>query len=669
MDTRPESHDSSRLLLLSALSFLIILTLESQTAEAISPRPGLYDPETGLARTTGRPPPIFPEWFGKGARPLRALSGEGRALALLIDFPDRQADVNARPASVFDNLLFGLGVSPYGSLREFYIEQSYGTYDVTGETHGWLRTTDNYATTYDDGYYGFGGGGKAVTKAALDLVDPSVDFGLFDSDGPDGIPNSGDDDGYADACIIVYAGAGSHDTGDPSDIWAHQGGFDPNYLTNDPAAGGGFIRILSYTMQPEVNMSADGDSVMAGLGVFAHEYGHILGLIDLYDGSRDTWGIGYWCLMSYGAWLMRGDEVYSPAHLSAWCKEKLGWVTPVIVTQNLAGVVIPPVESDPTVYKVWRDGIPEEEYFLIENRQNVGFDDILPGSGLLIWHIDGDGDPYIDLVDLEEADGRDDLENGTGSRPEGGFYHPELGDSGDPYPGDSLNTVFDNLSYPSSLDNDQNQTDVSIEDIELDGINVRLSIIIDPDVATLFSSFQAKPEGLKVELTWKVLSDERITGFNVYRKRGGASDEGAVVNNSPIAPEERRFVDGTVRPGVTYYYVVSAILSDGSEVRSHSEEVTVQALMLALFQNYPNPFNPLTRIEYTLPEAVQVRLSIYTVEGKLIVTLEEGVRTEGKHVVTWDGKDQRGNAVSTGMYFYRLKAGRTTMVKKMVLLK
>lgn len=647
----------------------MILALASQTLKAISPRPGLYDPETGLAKTTGLPLPEFPEWFGKGAQPIRAVSGECRAVVLLIDFPDREADIITRPASAYHDLLFSIGVSPYRSLREFYIEQSYGTYDVTGETYGWLRTANEYWSTYDDRYYGFRGGGQAVAKAAFDLADPSVDFGLFDSDGPDGIPNSGDDDGYVDACIIVYAGAGSHDTGKPSDIWARAGGFDPNYLTNDPAAGGGFIRILKYTMQPEVDMNADGDSVMAGLGVFAHEYGHVLGLPDLYDGSRETWGIGYWCLMSYGAYLMRGNEVHSPTHLSAWCKEKLGWISPIVVTQNLYEVIMPPVETVPVVYKVWRDGIPEEEYLLIENRQNVGFDDILPGNGLLIWHIDGTSDQYTNLVDLEEADGRDDLEHGTGTRPESGVYYPECGDSGDPYPGDSLNTVFNNVSYPASWDNNQNPTDVSIDNIELDGINVRLRIIIDPSVATLFGSFRAKLMGMNVELTWNISDDELVRGFNVYRKKDGTSHELSIVGEELLAPNERRFIDNDVRSGMTYYYVVSAVMSDGSEIRSYPETITLKTLSLALSQNYPNPFNPVTRIGYTLPEVAQMSLSIYNVQGKLIITLEEGVRSEGMHLVTWDGRDSEGNEVSTGVYFYRLKTGSTIMTKKMVLLK
>ena len=174
---------------------------------------------------------------------------------------------------------------------------------------------------------------------------------------------------------------------------------------------------------------------------------------------------------------------------------------------------------------------------------------------------------------------------------------------------------------------------------------------------------------MKVELTWNISDDERIRGFDVYRKWNETSHELSIVGEELLAPNERRFIDNDVRFGMTYHYVVSAVMSDGSEIRSHPETINVKILSLALSQNYPNPFNPVTRIGYTLPQSAEMSLKIYDVQGKFIVTLEEGVRSEGTHKVTWDGRDSEGNAVSTGMFFYRLKAGSTIITKKMVILK
>jgi hypothetical protein len=91
--------------------------------------------------------------------------------------------------------------------------------------------------------------------------------------------------------------------------------------------------------------------------------------------------------------------------------------------------------------------------------------------------------------------------------------------------------------------------------------------------------------------------------------------------------------------------------------------------MLTLFQNVPNPFNPSTRISFSLPVRTKACLSIYDVHGKLVRTLVDDVLDKGLNERTWDGKDFRGNSVSSGVYFYRLNSGDRTLTKKMILLK
>jgi hypothetical protein len=88
-----------------------------------------------------------------------------------------------------------------------------------------------------------------------------------------------------------------------------------------------------------------------------------------------------------------------------------------------------------------------------------------------------------------------------------------------------------------------------------------------------------------------------------------------------------------------------------------------------LSQNYPNPFNPVTTIEYALPRRCRVDVAIYDVGGRRIRRLVHGERAPGRHRDIWDGTDERGGRVATGVYFYRLKAGSFVSVKKMVLLK
>jgi hypothetical protein len=89
----------------------------------------------------------------------------------------------------------------------------------------------------------------------------------------------------------------------------------------------------------------------------------------------------------------------------------------------------------------------------------------------------------------------------------------------------------------------------------------------------------------------------------------------------------------------------------------------------ALSQNYPNPFNPETNIEFSLPSTSEVNLSVYNVLGRRVRQLAGGVFPAGSHTVVWDGTDDYGRPVASGLYLYRLSAGPNTQTRKMMLLK
>ncbi|GAG19425.1 unnamed protein product, partial [marine sediment metagenome] len=141
------------------------------------------------------------------------------------------------------------------------------------------------------------------------------------------------------------------------------------------------------------------------------------------------------------------------------------------------------------------------------------------------------------------------------------------------------------------------------------------------------------------------------------------------VADGVLAPETRRYVDGSVTAGRTYTYVVAAVKQDRSEIRSAPVKVTLNSYSLGLIQNYPNPFNPSTTIEFTLPRSSDVELAVYDPLGKLVATLTRGGQSEGINHVTWDGRDAKGNPVGSGVYFYRLRTEGGVLTKKMVLLR
>jgi hypothetical protein len=128
------------------------------------------------------------------------------------------------------------------------------------------------------------------------------------------------------------------------------------------------------------------------------------------------------------------------------------------------------------------------------------------------------------------------------------------------------------------------------------------------------------------------------------------------------------FLDRSTKPGETYTYRVS-IVEGGSVVASFETKITTPGLEFTLNQNYPNPFNPTTTISFALPEKAPVSLNIFDARGSLVVSLIDDTLPEGFKEIVWDGKDANDQPVSTGVYFYQLKAGKRVMTKKMILLK
>jgi hypothetical protein len=111
----------------------------------------------------------------------------------------------------------------------------------------------------------------------------------------------------------------------------------------------------------------------------------------------------------------------------------------------------------------------------------------------------------------------------------------------------------------------------------------------------------------------------------------------------------------------------SVILSGGNSLVMTARGVI--PLAYALYQNYPNPFNPNTVIRFDLPESGPVQLGIYNLLGQQVRVLVQTVMPEGQHALIWDGRDDAGSVVGTGVYYYRLSAGRFTDLKKMLLVK
>lgn len=186
---------------------------------------------------------------------------------------------------------------------------------------------------------------------------------------------------------------------------------------------------------------------------------------------------------------------------------------------------------------------------------------------------------------------------------------------------------------------------------------------------TAVSSFASRWSGGHVEIEWRLSDPEARASFEVYRREApGGSYVG--VDAGGIRASDGRFLfrDKTAQAGKTYTYRV-VVIEDGNTVASFETAVDTQALSLRLDQNLPNPFNPATRIRFALEREERATLSIYDAEGKLVATLIDRRVGTGEHVAEWDGRDGWGDAVASGVYIYRLTAGKRSLARKAVLLR
>lgn len=188
--------------------------------------------------------------------------------------------------------------------------------------------------------------------------------------------------------------------------------------------------------------------------------------------------------------------------------------------------------------------------------------------------------------------------------------------------------------------------------------------------ATLLQSCSAAVGISGIDLAWELSEVDAGIEFFVSRSENGA--DFIELDKSRLARDGLRFtyMDSGVEPGKRYVYKVEYTLDGKSRLLFISEEIRMPAALLALEQNHPNPFNPSTTISFSLTDECVVRLEVYDVSGRLVAKLVDGARlSAGPHDVAWNGRDVSGRAAASGIYAYRLVAGKETISRKMVLLR
>lgn len=305
-------------------------------------------------------------------------------------------------------------VESKGSAWKYFYDSSNGQYDPQFDVVGPVTVSQNMA------YYGgnIGGGDKnpeAMIVEACKLVNDSVDFSLYDND----------NDGIADFVYVIYAGYGEADGGAANTIWPHQYFiFQTLKLDN--------TKIYRYACSNEMDNYTKHHT---GIGTFCHEFSHVLGLPDLYEttGYGDHKTMGEWSILDYGPYNNDGN---TPPAYSAYERFFMGWLTPRLITEPENITLAELNESQEALLisssdqhnLIGNDPDPTT-FYLLENRQQTGWDEYLPGHGLMLTKIQYNYKKWFDNtvnntaksmgVDLIEADGKAPLYDDA--RPSNGY--------------------------------------------------------------------------------------------------------------------------------------------------------------------------------------------------------------------------------------------------------
>jgi len=287
-------------------------------------------------------------------------TGTRKLLMILANFSDTGTSYTQ---ANFNSYMNQVNYNGTGSFRDYYLENSYGKLTVNTTVQTWVKLNKPRS------YYGpEANWSEFIYDAVLAADAAGVDFSQYDNDG----------DGVLDGVAVIHQGLGQEETGSTSDIWSHN--YDLRYVGYNFQLDGKTVG--PYTCQPEKS-----GSNMSSIGVMGHEFGHNLGLPDFYDTDYETSGnfigTGSWDMMAYGT---NNNYGRTPAHHNGWSKNFLGW-TNVTTLSSAAKVTVRSAVTNPDLFRI--NTATPNEYFLIENRQKIGFDSALPGNGLIIYHVDG----------------------------------------------------------------------------------------------------------------------------------------------------------------------------------------------------------------------------------------------------------------------------------------
>ena len=315
--------------------------------------------QIGAVSVSGAPEKAFPT------------SGSHKLICILIGYTDKPF---TKTQTDFQNLFNQVGYSTdgaTGSVKDFFSESSYNQFNLTVDVAGPFTASNTMAYYGGNDTSGNDLRPRELVTEAVKLADPTVNFADYDNDG----------DGNVDGVYVIFAGYGE-ETGASADcIWSHAWSIPA--ITCDGKV------VSRYSCSPELR--ANSGTGLARIGVICHEFGHILGAPDFYDTNYATngqyLGTGNWDLQASGSW--NGDWGATPAQSNPYTKIYIyNWATATTLS-NQANITLQPAGFYSNSFYRFNTATTNE-FYLLENRQQQGFDAYVPGHGLVIFHVSKD---------------------------------------------------------------------------------------------------------------------------------------------------------------------------------------------------------------------------------------------------------------------------------------
>lgn len=359
-----------------------------------------------------------------------------RGLVILVNFSDRKFS-RSDAHSVYDHMFNDVNYKGYknengtsnrygsmfiGGVRDYFSQNSMGKFapqfDVVGPVEVDMKSTEMNGTK----------NAWVVFAQAIANLSSTVDFSKYDADG----------DGYVDMMYFIVAGYGANYSGNnDAYLWPHKWSLE---YVDVPAYNG--KRMGKYACSVELyGWESNNQTILDGIGTVCHEFSHVLGLPDEYDTDYEAGGQshdpGQWSVMAGGSYSQLGRL---PVGYSAFQRYASGFLTPKVIT-NTGKFELNPMQENNEAYMLKTP--VDKEFFLLENRQQTGWDAMLPGHGMLVFRVDS--------TNLEVWES-----NKVNATPSHNYYELlRAGNStsgaqaSDPFPGTSNIMTLNNSTTPS----------------------------------------------------------------------------------------------------------------------------------------------------------------------------------------------------------------------------